>query len=329
MAINGLSFGQAFMAPGTGLPASFSVTGDTTITATVTNSAGQIVRSLGTFPVTRNGSSIPWDGRGAGGASLPDGRYTLTLLSTDPSSDTTSAQTTITLDGTPPTAVMTSPRTIRLQQSVSFSVADAESGVASISVLIDGHGGGYSVPPNGEFSYPGPWNVGGHTWQIQATDNVGNPRTVSGRFVAANPPAPIACNRQVADGAARQSTIPIQLRQRFHRSFTGQHFSAGQVLCRNLRGNHAAGMIALYECCTITAPTPLGVFEAVRGKWRLVYSLVGRLVYNIKIQGHDLIEKSPVYRRTDVLCCPSHYRFFRLHWNGRRFVTIKGRLIHG
>src|ERR1035437_9908070 len=112
VAINGLSFGQAFMAPGTGLPASFSVTGATTITATVTNSAGQIVRSLGTFPVSEGSSSIPWDGRGSGGASLPDGLYTLSLASADPSGDTTTAQTTLTLDGTPPTAVMTSPQTI-------------------------------------------------------------------------------------------------------------------------------------------------------------------------------------------------------------------------
>jgi hypothetical protein len=197
VAINGLSFGQAFMAPGTGLPASFSVTGATTITATVTNSAGQIVRSLGTFPVSEGSSSIPWDGRGSGGASLPDGLYTLSLASADPSGDTTTAQTTLTLDGTPPTAVMTSPQTIRPQQSVSFLVADAESGVASISLLIDGQDvddlGGYSGTPlvtNDAFSSPGPWSLGNHTWQIQTTDNVGNQATVKGKFVASNAPPP-------------------------------------------------------------------------------------------------------------------------------------------
>ena len=196
VAINGLSFAQAFMAPGTGLPASFSVTGDTTITATVTNSAGQIVRSLGTFPVSKGSSSIPWDGRGVGGASLPDGVYTLSLASVDPSGDTTTAQTTITLDSTPPTAVMTSPQTIRPQQSVSFSVVDAESGVASISLLIDGQDvdafGDYydPLPTNGALSAPGPWSLGSHTWQIQTTDKVGNQATANGKFVASNAPPP-------------------------------------------------------------------------------------------------------------------------------------------
>lgn len=87
-------------------------------------------------------------------------------------------------------------------------------------------------------------------------------------------------------------------------SFSGEHFTVGQVLCDNVTGDHGRGMIALYECCTITAPTPLGVFEGVGGKWKLVYSLVGRLVYNIKIQGRDLIEETPVYSRSNPLCLP-------------------------
>ncbi len=138
VAINGLSFGQTYMASGAGLAANFSVTGDTTIAATVVNATGGLVRSLGTFPVSEGQSSIPWDGRGVGGSSLPDGPYYLKLVSTDPSGDTTAAQTMIVLDNTPPTVALTSPSIIKPFQSIGFNVRDAGSGVASASFVFDG-----------------------------------------------------------------------------------------------------------------------------------------------------------------------------------------------
>lgn len=191
--ISGLSGGAArYAAPGTILTGQFSVSGDTTITAYATNAAGQIVRHLGSFPVQMGNSSITWDTRGDGGASLPDGTYYLDLDSTDPNANVTSAQTSIVVDGTPPSVSLTSPGTIRPSQSISFSATDAESGVASLSLLVDGQDvadlSGNSLPPNGSFSYAGPWSVGRHTWEIQASDNVGNQADVKGSFVAANPP---------------------------------------------------------------------------------------------------------------------------------------------
>lgn len=88
-------------------------------------------------------------------------------------------------------------------------------------------------------------------------------------------------------------------------------------------------MTVQYSCCTISAPTPLAVFKAVDDKWQLAYLLLNRLVYNIKLQGNSILERTPVYSRTDPLCCASHYRIYRLRWNGRRFVTTSGRLVRG
>jgi hypothetical protein len=194
--ISGQSFGSArYAAPGTILTGSFSVSGDTTITAYVTNAVGQVIRNLGSFGVPEGASSITWDTRGTSGASLPDGTYYLVLESTDPNGNVTSAKTSIVIDGTPPTARMTSPGTIRPSQSISFSVTDADSGVGSISLLVDGQDiedfGGYSgnsVPANGSFSYAGPWSLGRHSWQIEDSDNVGNQSDVRGSFSVANPP---------------------------------------------------------------------------------------------------------------------------------------------
>lgn len=218
--ISGLSFGSSsYAAPGTILTGSFSVSGDTTISADVTNAAGQVVRHLGSFTVPEGNSSITWDTRGDGGATLPDGTYYLNLDSTDPNGNPTSAQTSIVLDGTPPSVSMTSPGTIRPSQSISFSVTDAESGVASVSLFVDGQDvedlGGYSgnpLPQNGSFSYPGPWSLGRHTWEIEAPDNVGNEAHITGSFTAANPPQATSMPHATRMPIRTGLTGPLQVR---------------------------------------------------------------------------------------------------------------------
>ena len=71
------------------------MTGDTTISATVRNSAGDAVRSLGSFGVDMGDGSIPWDGRDSSGAGVANGPYALDLTSNDPHGTSTSAQETI------------------------------------------------------------------------------------------------------------------------------------------------------------------------------------------------------------------------------------------
>ncbi len=195
VSVSGASFNQPYAQSGAIDTLSYTTSGSTTISAVVTNAGGQMVRTLATnLPVQAGPKSLTWDGRNDGGNPLPDGTYTATITSTDPFANVSTATAAIVLDNTPPTVVMTSSPTIRTSQAVSFRVADAESGVASISLSIDGtdvadYGGqsGNGLPANGVFSYPGPWSLGRHKWQIQATDNVGNQATVNGQFTATAP----------------------------------------------------------------------------------------------------------------------------------------------
>lgn len=198
--INKLTFGQQCVAPGTALPAKFSVTGDTMITADVLNSSGQVVRELGTFNVPEGEGSIPWDGRGAGGSELPNGLYTLRLVSTDPQGDSTNAQTSIYVADNGPDVSMTSPSKITSSQSTAFQISDPSCGVVSTSVQIDGKDRGIygavngfteeeltgPLPGDGSLVFAPPtnkgWSLGSHHWTIKAIDSAGMATTATGTF---------------------------------------------------------------------------------------------------------------------------------------------------
>ena len=210
--INGLSFGQQFAAPGGILTSVYSVTGDTAITAYVRNSTGQVVRTLATnLPVAQGSSSLTWDGRGDGGSALPDGGYTLHLDSHDPSGNATTAETTITLDGTPPAVAMTSPATISPSQAATFAVSDALSGVRDATLTVGGQKVD-SLRPGGTLQYAGssassaamkPLAPGTYTWSVTATDIVGNSGMRSGTFTVRVPRAPIRPARNAPDRHAK------------------------------------------------------------------------------------------------------------------------------
>jgi hypothetical protein len=196
VAINKLSFGQTTcMAPGKGIPATFSTTGNTTITASVTNSSSQTVRELGTFPVREGTNSIAWDGRGAGGASVPSGTYALNLRSTDPQGDVTTAQTSISVDSSAPTIAMTTPTTLLPNQSLGFQVSDTGGcGVASVEVTVTEPGGETTRASFGEYTPLQPngalqvtsnnmiWVPGNYKWSAKTLDKVGNTLTTTGSF---------------------------------------------------------------------------------------------------------------------------------------------------
>jgi hypothetical protein len=206
VAINKLAFGQTCMAPGKGIPATFSVTGDTTITAAVTNSAGATVRELGTFPVKEGSSSISWDGRGAGGASVPSGTYNLNLRSTNLQGVQGTAQTSIVVDSSGPTIQMTTPATILMSQSASFQVSDTGGcGISSVQITVTEPTGqtvnqsfgevGAPLPPNGAISLSPAtaWTTGSYQWTAKTLDKAGNTRTTNGSFTVLEKLPPKAC----------------------------------------------------------------------------------------------------------------------------------------
>lgn len=94
-------------------------------------------------------------------------------------------------------------------------------------------------------------------------------------------------------------------------------------------GSGRAGMVALYRCCTTSSPTVLGVFWERQSVWRLAYSQVQRLIWQVKFRGRELVERSPIYGSRDFSCCPSHFRYYRLHYGHGQFRTLTGELVRG
>jgi flagellar hook assembly protein FlgD len=60
----------------------FSASEGGTLTATVTNAAAKVVRTV-TLPVAAGAGTLAWDGRTATGVAVPDGRYTIAFRETD------------------------------------------------------------------------------------------------------------------------------------------------------------------------------------------------------------------------------------------------------
>jgi hypothetical protein len=143
---------------------------------------------------------------------------------------------------------------------------------------------------------------------VSATDQVGNTKTTTGSFQAV---APLSCNRTDALDAALGSSLPTDMYRKLHHfSFRSADYSTAALICGNLKPDGRPGMVALYDCCTADSPTALGVFEAFNGRWHLLNDLVTRVVYGLKLRNHTLYENTPVYSRSDALCCASHYRTY-------------------
>jgi hypothetical protein len=128
------------------------------------------------------------------------------------------------------------------------------------------------------------------------------------------------CGRQ----AARLGVKATHLGQRMTRvagdPVSGQHWGISHLYCVDLTGDHRAEMVVLFDCCTITAPTPLAIFRAAKGRWRLSYSsFYPPLIYGLTVRSRSLVEKRPVYGPHDPLCCPSAFRYWSVRWTGRRW----------
>lgn len=297
VALSSLTFGSTrYAGAGTILTGSFTASGDTTVNAYVHNSAGQVVRHLGSFSVQQGDSSLTWDVRGDGGATLPDGVYYLHLDSTDPNRHVTSAETSIILDDTPPTAGMISPSTISPTQALSFAVGDAESGVQNMSLSVDGADvedfGGYTGNPvPSTFSYGGgnsdygeSWTLGRHTWEIQATDNAGNQADQAGTFTVANPPpSPTKSSGSkpvpTLTGARATAALGRWLRARYG-SALKQYWACPQAQIFSKQAScvaevHAAGRWHLVWATAKYSGSTLTISHAHTSSWRRKWSKYG------------------------------------------------------
>lgn len=322
---------------GTPVTFDYGVDGDTTINATVLNAGGAAVRTLASgLSVNAGDHSLTWDGRDGGGGLVPDGVYTLALSSTDPNGNQASTSATVTIDSTPPRAILTSPAVIGPNAAVSVALSDA-SGVRSGSMDVDGDqdvqefGAEFasnSADQNGFVYLPlDGWSAGNHTLVVHATDNVGNSGTSTFHFnvssqVGANGKA--SCSKRAAEAAMAQVSGAKHLARRIGGPFT-KIFSPFKLFCSDVTHDGKRDMTALFGCCTAASPTPLGVFVSAGSHWKLKFSSLRPLIYGLSVKHGDLYEKRPVYRRSDALCCPSSYRRYRLHYSHGHFRTRRVR----
>src|SRR5262249_52084794 len=124
--LSAVTLDTAFARTGEIVTAGYTVSGDTTITAVVTDAGGVQVRTLATaLPVDAGDHKLTWDARGAGGQGLPSGAYTVTISSTDPQGALGSAGQSLTLDNDPPDAELSTPAAIQPTQSAQVTVTDA------------------------------------------------------------------------------------------------------------------------------------------------------------------------------------------------------------
>lgn len=84
--LSDLSWSKETIEPGDVSRLSYQSDGDTSLTALVTNERGDVVRTLAqALGITTGSRSLTWDGRADSGRDVPDGKYTLTLQTADPS----------------------------------------------------------------------------------------------------------------------------------------------------------------------------------------------------------------------------------------------------
>ncbi len=175
--LSAVKFSAQYARAGVSETLGYSLDGDATISATIANASGVVVRSLATGLAVPNGgaSSLTWDGRSASGNPVPNGTYTAKLVSTDPVGNVSDGTATIVIDSTPPVVSLVSKK-LKPRQAVLVRLKDALSGVASGTATFDN--GHTSVLERGQLEIEyGPssgWTPGKHTVVVIATDRAGN-----------------------------------------------------------------------------------------------------------------------------------------------------------
>jgi hypothetical protein len=79
----------------------------------------------------------------------------------------------------------------------------------------------------------------------------------------------------------------------------------------------------------VSSPDPWGIYVATGGVWRLAFARYDQHIWRLGIRRvggrRAVVEKVPIYRRSDANCCPSAFRYRVVRWNGERFVTKRYR----
>jgi flagellar hook capping protein FlgD len=184
--LSGLKFDRQFERATQITTASYSLDGDVTLTATIRNSAQQVVRSLASSTHVPIGAhSLTWDGLDSAGSPVPDGTYTLAISYVDAAGNSGGGQTSVVVDDTPPTVNSESPQTLKPTQGLVVDVGDALSGVVGASLSVDGKKVRSLGTGETQFVYvpSGGWRGGTHSFAVAATDKAGNTANQGGSFI--------------------------------------------------------------------------------------------------------------------------------------------------
>lgn len=142
-----------------------------------------------------------------------------------------------------------------------------------------------------------------------------------GAFAGATPRAVAARGPHCSHHDARVAAQATSLADRMARvTGTGpidwNHWGIFKLVCRDLTGDGRTDMAVVFDCCTITAPTPLFIFIPRAGTWRLSFGAMSPLIYGLRVRRRELIEHRPVYVPSDSLCCPSSYHDWTVRYTG-------------
>jgi hypothetical protein len=183
--LSALRFASPWIAPGQNAGISYHIDGDATLTASIKNSSGVVVRTLASnLAVAPGDHTLTWNGLNASASPVPDGTYTVAVNYSDYAGNTGSGQASIVVDATPPVITPVSGSTIPSSGDLVIDVADALSGLDRADLRIDG-GTTPVLSTSGSqlvYSPGGGWLTGKHTWQVTARDKVGNTSTAAGSF---------------------------------------------------------------------------------------------------------------------------------------------------
>lgn len=171
---------DTLLRPGQSRRFRFAAAATTLVRAVVLDGAGTTVRVLSESMAANAGNvnGVSWDGRGTGGAPVPDGRYSVSWTTAEPGVAPRATHVPVIVDGTPPTA-SADDRTLARRQPLVLRVRDAGSRVRRPAVAyrvrlasrVSRIRDGLTVtvrPPRGG------WRRGRSQIRVTALDSAGN-----------------------------------------------------------------------------------------------------------------------------------------------------------
>jgi hypothetical protein len=251
--LSGLSFDATYLRPTQITTISYHVDGDVTLSATIKNSSGDVVRTLASnLPVSAGDNELTWDGLNSSGSPVPDGKYTVAVSYLDAAGNSGLGHASVEIDGTPPVVTVISPKTLNSSQGLVIDVHDAVSGLNTATLAVDGRH--VQSPGNGgsQFIYAptGGWSPGSHAWDVTATDKAGNTGTTSGTFMTPGCRVPRVIGKTPKHARAAivkrlcsVGTISrVRSRKRLKGHVIAQHPHAGLLLREHSRVSFTVGL---------------------------------------------------------------------------------------